>query len=95
MELPRLTALVNGAGAVDGRPFFPLDFWRRLEYFDPHRGPYTAFRSDYFRLSLIGMAVNPAWDTSLSISYIDDLLYLFVRPGWMGVHGRPYRSIVT
>lgn len=48
MQLPRLTALVSNVGVFDGGLSFPLDLWRRLEYFKPSHETYNGLRSDYF-----------------------------------------------
>lgn len=48
MQLPRLTALVSNVGMFDVGLSFPLDVWRRLEYFKPSHETHSGLRSDYF-----------------------------------------------
>lgn len=48
MQLPRLTALTTNVSVIDAHLPFPLDVWRRLEYFKPVYLSYLGLRPDYF-----------------------------------------------
>ena len=48
IQLPRLTALATNVGAADAQRSFPLEVWRRLEYFNSNHRSCMGLNSNYF-----------------------------------------------
>jgi len=65
IQLPRLTALATNMSNIHARLSFPLDVWRRLEYFKLDTWSPFGLRLDYFhsllRLHLTGVIRTEPW----------------------------------